>query len=111
MIQYFFYLLGDLHSYVKKYYPEGMSEEMAVSFLKQLMNGFAELRNYLVIHRDMKPANLFLMNNGLLKIGDFGFAKYGVNVANSILGKTIQKMNHYHLKIKRFTIFKLIIMN
>lgn len=63
-----------------------MNEEMAISFLKQIMNGFVELKNYSVMHRDFKPTNVFLMNSGLLKIGDFGFAKYGVNVTSSILG-------------------------
>ena len=69
-----------------------MNEEMAVSFLKQIMNGFVELRNYHVMHRDFKPTNLFLMNSGLLKIGDFGFAKYGVMQTNSVLGRDFFKI-------------------
>lgn len=33
------------------------------------------LYNKKIIHRDLKPENI-LLNNGVVKIGDFGFARF-----------------------------------
>ena len=38
------------------------------------MHGFRELVNNKIIHRDLKPANI-LVNDGYLKIADFGFSR------------------------------------
>ena len=49
------------------------------------MIGFVELRNYNVIHRDLKLTNIFLNKNKVV-IGDFGFAKTGKNMSGTTLG-------------------------
>jgi serine/threonine protein kinase len=38
------------------------------------LQAFKYLRKKNIIHRDLKPQNI-LVNNGLLKVADFGFAK------------------------------------
>lgn len=76
---------GDFEKYLRANNIKHLDEERAVFFLKQIMNGFKELRNHKVLHRDFKLANLFLHNNTLI-IGDFGFAKSGQEMAETKLG-------------------------
>lgn len=63
---------GDLEAYIKK--MGNLSEDEAVYFLMQIMNGFRVLHQNKIMHRDVKLANLFLQNDKIV-IGDFGFAK------------------------------------
>ncbi len=42
---------------------------------QQLLEGVEECHNRMVIHRDLKPTNLLIGNDGQLKIVDFGLAK------------------------------------
>lgn len=40
----------------------------------QLLNGLKALHNFGYIHRDLKPGNIILTENGELKLCDFGSA-------------------------------------
>ena len=40
-----------------------------------MLEGLAHLSKHGIMHRDMKPANLMLNKNGILKIIDFGWAR------------------------------------
>lgn len=75
-----------MKNFIEKNYPDGLNEEMAIGYLRQLMNGFMEIRKYGVMHRDLKPKNIFLKNNNTLVIGDFGFAKHSKEFAQTKLG-------------------------
>jgi len=77
---------GDLEVYLKK--MGRLSEEEAVYFLMQIMNGFKVLHNNKIMHRDVKLANIFLQDDKVV-IGDFGFAKQGVNITSTKLGSPI----------------------
>jgi cell division cycle 2-like protein len=44
--------------------------------LLQLTSGVAYLHENWILHRDLKTSNLLLNNRGLLKIADFGMARY-----------------------------------
>ncbi|KAI9340842.1 kinase-like domain-containing protein [Obelidium mucronatum] len=44
--------------------------------MKQLFEGLAYLHEKGIIHRDMKGSNLLLNNDGILKLADFGLARY-----------------------------------
>lgn len=76
---------GDYYQYLKSKGLNKLSEPEAISFLKQIANGFKELRKHRILHRDFKPANIFLHNDSLI-IGDFGFSKKGSELANTKLG-------------------------
>lgn len=52
--------------------------------MKQILSGFTELVRERIVHRDLKPANI-LINDGIYKIGDFGFAKYVDNFGSQML--------------------------
>lgn len=63
---------GDMSEYLRK--KGHLSEEEAVKYFNEILNGFKTLVKHNVIHRDFKLANI-LKHNGSLKISDFGFSK------------------------------------
>lgn len=51
-----------------------LTEEEAVEYLIQILNGFKTLVKHRIMHRDFKLANI-LKHDGSIKIADFGFSK------------------------------------
>jgi len=45
------------------------------SYMKMLLQGVEALHNAWVLHRDLKPNNLLIGSDGVLKLADFGFAR------------------------------------
>ena len=68
------YVAGPSLANVLARYPEGMPVSEVRAWLKGLVEGVAYLHDHGIVHRDLKPANLF-MEEGLVKIGDYGLAK------------------------------------
>lgn len=79
---------GDVERLLKNSRKGRLSEALAINFLMQIMNGFLQLRQFKILHRDIKVANLFLDGNRLI-IGDFGFAKSGTEVTTTVLGTPV----------------------
>ncbi len=49
----------------------------------QLIKGVAYIHKFKILHRDLKPQNLLISKDGILKIADFGLARgYGIPVRN-----------------------------
>mmetsp|Transcript_6060 Transcript_6060/g.9181 ORF Transcript_6060/g.9181 Transcript_6060/m.9181 type:complete len:296 (-) Transcript_6060:213-1100(-) len=69
---------------LKKYLDvcdQGLDLPILKSFLFQLLTGVAYCHHHRVLHRDLKPPNLLINREGLLKLADFGLARaFGIPV-------------------------------
>eukprot|EP00388_Colpodella_angusta_P004315 GDKJ01014342.1.p1 GENE.GDKJ01014342.1~~GDKJ01014342.1.p1 ORF type:complete len:326 (+),score=41.70 GDKJ01014342.1:34-1011(+) len=70
----FEYLDYDLKKFMKAHSCD-LNMQQVKSFAYQLLNGIAYCHSHRVLHRDLKPQNLLLNNDGILKIADFGLAR------------------------------------
>src|SRR4051812_8219110 len=68
------YVAGPSLAQVLARHPNGLPPAEARAWLKGLIEGVAYLHDHGIVHRDLKPANLF-MEEGTVKIGDYGLAK------------------------------------
>jgi len=68
---------GDLQTKIisKKKFGSFFEEKTIWSIFIQMVKGLNELHNKKIIHRDLKSANIFLMKNGICKLGDLNVAK------------------------------------
>jgi serine/threonine protein kinase/Tfp pilus assembly protein PilF len=64
---------GDLKSLIKK--MGRLDAQQAVRIVKQVAEGLAEAHRTGVIHRDMKPHNIMVDEEGTARITDFGLAR------------------------------------
>ena len=79
----FEYLDQDLKKLLDTLGPEGLPLADVKSFLYQLLNGIAKCHQHKVLHRDLKPQNLLINREGILKLADFGLARaFGIPVKN-----------------------------
>lgn len=77
----FEYLDQDLKKYMDTAPPEGMTPGLVQSFLRQMVAGVMFCHSHRILHRDLKPQNLLIDRNGVLKLADFGLARaFGVPV-------------------------------
>ncbi|XP_062842152.1 cyclin-dependent kinase 14 isoform X2 [Trichomycterus rosablanca] len=70
----FEYVYTDLGQYMVKH-PGGLHPENVRLFLFQLLRGLSYIHQRFILHRDLKPQNLLISENGELKLADFGLAR------------------------------------
>ncbi|UCG32656.1 MAG: serine/threonine protein kinase [Phycisphaerales bacterium] len=55
--------------------PSGLGAQKAAFFVSEIAKGLSYLHDRGIIHRDMKPGNIFY-EDGYVKIGDYGLSKF-----------------------------------
>jgi len=68
---------GDLHRHINKRLEnkDYIPQVDLLLMMKQLASGLLYLHDRSLLHRDLKPMNIFISDRGTLKIGDFGMVK------------------------------------
>jgi len=82
LILVFEYVDYDLKKFLHNF-DKGIDPKIGKSLLYQLVRGVAHCHQQKVLHRDLKPQNLLVSQEGILKLGDFGLARaFGIPVKN-----------------------------
>ncbi|MBN2426079.1 MAG: serine/threonine protein kinase [Calditrichaceae bacterium] len=95
---------GNLGDIIRK---EGaLSVDRSVSVTRQMLSAIGHAHSAGIIHRDIKPNNVMLTAENIVKITDFGLAKDQGNIANTVTvagGGTLYYMSPEHVKGFSFT--------
>lgn len=66
-----------------------LPEEMALDVMEQAAHGLSIIHRMGLVHRDIKPGNLLITQNGRVKITDFGIAKAAAAVPLTRTGMVV----------------------
>ena len=85
------YLEGrPLDQIIKQYSSTGLPRDDIWTILKDICSALAQAHGEKIVHSDLKPGNIFITNNGIAKIFDFGIARAVANIDRHS-GKTQDK--------------------
>lgn len=97
---------GDMIQYIVMEYIDGItlkeyidrSKEQnwkeALHFTTQILHALAHAHQKGIIHRDIKPQNIMLLQDGTIKVTDFGIARFSNNESRTMTDKAIGSV-HY----------------
>lgn len=71
----FEFLNQDLKKYIDTAPPDGLTPKHVKSFLWQICQAISFCHMRRMLHRDMKPQNVLISQDGVLKIADFGLSR------------------------------------
>ena len=66
---------GDIYNKIQNQKGEYFNEEQILNWLVQILLGLDYIHKNNIIHRDIKPQNIFIKKKHIICIGDFGIAK------------------------------------
>ena len=72
-----------------------LSIEEAIDYMLQLSSALYYAHQHSIVHRDVKPDNLYMMSDGTIKLGDFGIAQIEKAETISMNNKEIVGSVHY----------------
>ena len=87
----------DLNSYLQRFPLPGLGAEKIKDLMWQILCGVDFLHSHRIVHRDIKPQNILLSNDGTLKLADFGLAR--IYDFNALLTSTVSKLSYNFLII------------
>ncbi|KAJ2844069.1 Protein kinase of the Mitotic Exit Network, partial [Coemansia erecta] len=64
---------GSLQSILRKF--SKFPENLVGVYVAQILDGLSYLHNNAILHRDIKPGNILLLKDGVVKLADFGVAR------------------------------------
>lgn len=67
---------GTLEQWIDKRRGKEPDKDLALEFFQQIVTGVHYIHSKDLIHRDLKPGNIFLVTMNQIKIGDFGLVTY-----------------------------------
>ncbi|MBR2876696.1 MAG: Stk1 family PASTA domain-containing Ser/Thr kinase [Clostridia bacterium] len=97
---------GDRLQYIVMEYVEGITLKEyieqcgvvnwneALFFVIQILRALQHAHDKGIVHRDIKPQNIMLLDNGLIKVTDFGIARFSRGETRTITEKAIGSV-HY----------------
>ena len=94
---------GDLSEFINTYkaFNNRIPEEILWNIFFQCMDALSYIHSKKIIHRDIKPGNIFMDNNMFIKIGDFGTSAikferndYNDNLFSNLSNTQIEKMKY-----------------
>ena len=65
---------GDVEALIEKAPEHKLTLERAIEIAIQVCRGLVHAHSHEIVHRDIKPGNVWLTTDGVAKIGDFGLA-------------------------------------
>ncbi|OAF66798.1 hypothetical protein A3Q56_05355 [Intoshia linei] len=71
----FEFLDYDLKKYMNEMTDKYMPKDLVKSYMCQICTGISYCHTHRILHRDLKPQNLLLNTEGILKIADFGLSR------------------------------------
>ena len=92
--EYFFILMEycdglTLEQYIKQYAGKSIDRKIIYNFTSQILKSLVKIHSTGIIHRDIKPCNIFIKNDQI-KIGDFGLATRYSNTGKLLKSKKIE---------------------